>query len=212
MAQNEQHFNLDKVIDHFEQALNGNEDIFMEQYLEAYRELNKIFGILGRIFGFVESDVTEKVAILDTFLANDKANYSSVGTMIKHECHSNQCPKGNGSRTLLRLHRALQFIILFVEGLKNSQDNGMAISTVCKTSYDKTLANYHGFFIRKSVAVAVYTLPSREYIIKGFFTHADEDVSNQTIHILADKFKRVGQNVYDRIQEMYTHNNLLELP
>lgn len=76
------------------------------------------------MFSFVEADVTEKREILKVLHVNDSENYATVGRMVAYECCENNAPpKNQGSRTLLRLHRALQFVIFFVEDLRNASES-----------------------------------------------------------------------------------------
>lgn len=100
-----------KVVDHFEKALQGEDDVEMDQYLEGYTELNKFFALMGKVFGFVSSDVREKVHILEAFRKGDqKDNFATFKTTMEHEKESQLLEKKgyvSGSRTLLRLHRGM---------------------------------------------------------------------------------------------------------
>lgn len=100
-----------KVIDHFGKSVEGEEDVQMDEYLLAYTELNKFFALMGKVFGFVSSDVTEKVKILEAFRMGDqKDDFETFKTMMEHEKESNLLEKKgyvSGSRTLLRLHRGM---------------------------------------------------------------------------------------------------------
>lgn len=66
---------------------------------------------MGKVFGFVSSDVLEKVKILEAFRQGDhKTNFETFKTMMEHEKESNLLEKKgyvSGSRTLLRLHRGM---------------------------------------------------------------------------------------------------------
>lgn len=100
-----------KVIDHFGKSVHGEDDVQMDEYLLAYTELNKFFALMGKVFGFVSSDVTEKVKILEAFRLGDKeADFETFKVMMEHEKESNLLEKKgyvSGSRTLLRLHRGM---------------------------------------------------------------------------------------------------------
>ena len=67
--------------------------------------------MLGTVFGFVGSDVKDKVEILQGFrTGTNRAHYETVQKMIAYEKETGyirENKQGSGSRTLLRLHRSL---------------------------------------------------------------------------------------------------------
>lgn len=122
-------FDLVFVTEKFKGSLD-NEDIFMDFYLQAFREILKFvlillaleivniksfcrfFQLMGSIFGFVCSDVKSKVEILEEFRENKEvaAKFESVRKMIHYERDKELLSKKDyvsGCRTLLRLHRGL---------------------------------------------------------------------------------------------------------
>lgn len=66
---------------------------------------------MGTVFGFVSSDLKNKMEILSEFLKGEQsANFRTVKTMIEYEKNNSLLAKKgyvSGSRTLLRLHRGL---------------------------------------------------------------------------------------------------------
>ena len=66
---------------------------------------------MGTVFGFVSSDVKEKVEILEKLRGKENADsFLTIRTMMQYEQESNLLNKKDyvsGSRTLLRLHRGL---------------------------------------------------------------------------------------------------------
>ena len=169
-----------------------------------------MFNILGMIFSFVESDVKDKREILRKLHADDSENYLTVKSMINFEIVPEGKPKNNGSRTLLRLHRALEFIILFVQDIHKSTPESN-ISELFRISYDKSLAQYHGWFIRKTVGLASHAVPSRDFLLKVIFSNGDEP-SPDDVDRIAGKFVDVLQNVYNRVQVIYEERQILNLP
>lgn len=68
---------------------------------------------MGSIFGFISSDVVEKIGILHDLLKETKA-FTTVKGMIEYEKNNKVLDKKghtSGSRTLLRLHRGLGYYI-----------------------------------------------------------------------------------------------------
>lgn len=85
---------------------------------------------MGRLFSFVADDVKEKTQILTEHQQSAVGDrYQTAASMISYELHEvrildDQKQKfRNGSRTLLRLHRALLFIVKFIDAIKNPKDS-----------------------------------------------------------------------------------------
>uniref|UniRef100_A0A1I8A6V7 GLTP domain-containing protein n=1 Tax=Steinernema glaseri TaxID=37863 RepID=A0A1I8A6V7_9BILA len=205
-------FNITRVVELFSASLGDSEDdVELEPYVLAYRQLNKLFGVLGIIFKFVEKDVADKEGILARLLEKDGVSYRTVGSMLAHEVEPGKAPKDLGARTLLRLHRALEFVVLFVRRMHEmgAEDS---VSQVCRSCYEQTLAKHHGWLIRQSVSVASRTLPTREYLVKEIFAHHEDGVSQEAIDKHAIEFDDVVSKVYSRVQELYASKDLLNLP
>lgn len=123
-------FDLIFVTERFKSALESEDDILIEFYLQAFREILKFvykffkdnfynlflkcrfFHLMGSIFGFVYSDVKSKIEILEEFRENKdvKEKFESIKKMMNYERDSELLHKKDyvsGSRTLLRLHRGL---------------------------------------------------------------------------------------------------------
>jgi hypothetical protein len=64
---------------------------------------------LGVIFSFVEVDVKEKRSILRSLYEKDQQNYVTVQKMIAYEFSGSNIPNGQGSRTLLRYRKLIDF-------------------------------------------------------------------------------------------------------
>lgn len=108
-----------KVVKHFENSVQSSpDDVLMDEYLEGYTELNKFFALMGKVFGFVSSDVKDKVVILQTLRnGEEKDKFVSFKEMIEYERDNNLLEKKgytSGSRTLLRLHRGLGTSLIIV--------------------------------------------------------------------------------------------------
>lgn len=120
---------------------------------------------MGSVFGFVSSDLRAKMDILYEFL-NDEANsshFTTVRTMIQYEMSNDLLAKQSyvsGSRTLLRLHRGLDFIRLFLKRLSEMKEDDNT-SQACKECYNSTLAKHHPFLVRNGAKLAMYAMPNR---------------------------------------------------
>ena len=136
--------------------------------------------------------------------------YESVEKMMLHEIEVNKQTKAEllGSRTLLRLHRALLFTKLFLERL-GTMDNNDRVSNMATEVYGKSLANHHPWLIRNAAKLAMYSLPSRKDMIQKI---APDGIEEQ---ILKDKIAECVEAmtiVYDQTEALYTKHNLHALP
>lgn len=111
----------------------------------------------------------------------------------------------SGCRTLLRLHRGLDFTRNFLRKLAELGPDEKT-NDACKISYQETLAPYHTFLIRKGANLAMYALPTRDVLLKKVCKDVGESVK------ALPEMLQFTDVVYDRIQALYTLNDLLSLP
>jgi len=218
---------MDGVIGHSETNVTTNsaEDVCLADYIEAYDELNKMFPKLGRLFSFIASDVSDKTHILSQHLSSEiGGKYAFIGGMMEYEkneakilnhdnhkylvdLHQNN-HLANGSRTLLRLHRALLFVVEFIDGVRRSSDHDK-MTHVARHAYDSTLAAYHPWLIRKGVHVAVYALPFRHQLVADL---GGSTVTPEQAEQAMEEIVTTGRAVYNAVQKLYERYELLDLP
>ncbi len=109
----------------------------------------RFFDQLGYVFKFVKDDVVDKLGILQSFIDKDKKgerNFDTIQKGIDYETEHNliKSNPANFTRTLLRLHRALLFIVQFLDDLSNRPPSE-STSTIASISYDATLSNYRKY-------------------------------------------------------------------
>ncbi|XP_060828086.1 ceramide-1-phosphate transfer protein [Bombus pascuorum] len=195
------YFDLRLVHDHFDRALLQDDDIDLRAYLDAYNELYKFFQLMGSVFGFVSSDLKEKIQVLNDLINKDDRNYTTIKSMIEYEKENKILDKGdhsNGARTLLRLHRGLDFIREFLRQLGELSDSDKT-SSCCQDAYNKTLAKHHPWVVRKAAVVAMYTMPTRELLFRkvcGTDVQRNVDVLPKMLEVTTDVFNRT-HNLYD---------------
>lgn len=85
------------------------------------------------------------------------------------------------------------------------------LSTICRSSYEQTLSKYHGWLIRKCVAVAAHLLDSRDSFMRAITTK-NGSVSEEQRKSLMDRLVIAIESVNSRVQHIYESCNLLELP
>ncbi|KJH42643.1 glycolipid transfer protein [Dictyocaulus viviparus] len=196
-------FRIDVVLKNFQAASSEEhmEDVGLSHFIGAYEELNKFIGLLGKIFHFVQIDVREKTNKLQHLLESDPKSYRSVRSMVMFENERRHYP---GSKALLALHRALEFIVAFLTALARST-NDESVSAICRETYDVTLARFHNWVIRKAVGLAMYTLPSRGQLITSIQGSVPEE--NHIREILSNVVAKT-QVVYSRVHTIYTDYGL----
>ncbi|XP_074107414.1 ceramide-1-phosphate transfer protein [Cotesia typhae] len=201
-------FDLRTVHDNFDRALIEDDDVDIKAYLEAYNELYKFFQLMGSVFSFVSSDLKQKIDVLND-LVNKNDNYQSIKSMIDYEKENKLLEKSdytNGARTLLRLHRGLDFIREFLRQLEELKESDKT-SNCCQDAYQKTLSKHHPWVIRKAAVVAMYTMPTREVLFKkvcGENVQRNVDILPKMLEVTAD--------VFNRTHNLYELHNLHTLP
>ncbi|KAL3282352.1 hypothetical protein HHI36_005539 [Cryptolaemus montrouzieri] len=207
------YFDLRNVRENLQEAKLDNDDVDLQSYLKCFNELNKFFTLIGNIFGFVSSELEGKIQILKDFLnkPDEAHNFLTVKKMIDFEKEHNLLQKDNyisGSRTLLRIHRALEFIQAFLKAINGlKEDEGT--SGPCIDAYNCTLGNHHPFFIRTGAKLAMYTLPIKHELMLRVC--GSEDEIQKAEEILPETLD-ICSEIYDRIQRIYSERNLLSLP
>jgi len=169
---------------------------------------------MGTIFSFVSSDVHSKIATLQHHMASDVGHhYTAVEKMVEYEVASGitagmSSGQPSGTRTLLRLHRAMEFLILlFYEMAQSSADSAETFSALVGRAYNATLANHHPWVVRSAVSVALYAVPSRSSLVQRL----DPDGSEKRIIDQLNAAVLAMQPVYDRVQDLFSANGLLQL-
>ncbi|KAH3817294.1 ceramide-1-phosphate transfer protein-like [Dreissena polymorpha] len=210
MAAESDHFDLQRLHDLFYTCHAEDGTICLDNYVNAYEEISRMLKLMGTVFGFVNSDVIEKIGILrDYRKSNIGDHYKTIQMMIQYEVDNkltNCKKKASGARTLLRLHRALQFVVDLLQTLKDSDEHDK-MSKLTSESYYRTLSKHHPWIIRKGVDVAVYTLPSRKHFIEKL------KISNlETTDKLLEATASMGHRIFEVVEKIYSDFDLHQLP
>ncbi|KAM9299681.1 ceramide-1-phosphate transfer protein [Gastrophryne carolinensis] len=215
MSMAEEKFSLREVLVSFKSCLvDDDQDVLLEHYLNGWKGLVRFMNSLGTVFSFVSKDAVSKIQIMENFLCGEHGErYRTLQSMVEFEVSGNLVDvtkRGShpesGCRTILRLHRALRWLQLFLEKLRTSTEDSKT-STLCSEAYNNSLANYHPWLIRKTASVAFMVLPDRNTFFQVMNVGTEEDVVN----MLGEAMPYVS-NVYDCTQELYTQHNFLDLP
>ncbi|XP_038165088.1 ceramide-1-phosphate transfer protein [Cyprinodon tularosa] len=209
-----QKFSLQQVLDSFKLCLSPHKDVYLEHYVSGWRGLVKFLNSLGSIFGFISKDAVSKIQILVNFMKGESGSeYVTVQSMVKYELNNQLVDvdkKGiypeSGCRTLLRLHRALRWLELFLDRLRTSSENDKT-SVMCREAYNESLANHHPFMIRKAAGMAFLAIPGRA----AFFDVMNVGPPERVVAVLGEALPLISE-VYQITEELYTKHNLHDLP
>lgn len=172
----------------------------------------RFFKLTGRLFGFVAKDLEWKLSVIQEKLQDRDtgAQYTTVKKMAQYEVNNLlTLKKGNrhaGTRTLLRLHWALEFILQFMSRISQSKDHDKT-SHIAAEVYSETLSKHHPWITRKMAALAMYLLPSRKELISAMCKQ-----DNDTVLELLGKVGVAGIEVYTRIDKVLQDLDLLNIP
>lgn len=165
-----------------------------------------------------------KIALLESYLSDPDIGpkYETFQSMIKYEESEKllrDTKRPSGARTVLRLHRALQFFAEFMDELAHVPGSS-ATSHLARDCYRKTLAPFHSWLVQKSASLAMYALPDRDQLLCRSFSSGDEQPDTESdMSQLWDKqsetmmqLARLSRQVYEMVQKLFAENNLLDLP
>lgn len=124
---------------------------------------------MGTLFGFVANELVDKINVLQAFLSNVETSerFHSVKSMVQYEKDEGLLSKKgyvSGSRTLLRLHRGLDFSRTFLRRVHGLGECESTVGT-CKQVYKDTLANYHTLLVRTGANLAMLGMPTRDQLL-----------------------------------------------
>ncbi|KAK7905139.1 hypothetical protein WMY93_017746 [Mugilogobius chulae] len=214
VTSDDQKFCLKEVLATFRLCLSENKEVYLEHYVAGWRELVKFLNTLGSVFGFISKDAVSKVQILVNLLKSENASqYKTIQSMVKYEL-DNQLVDLNkagshptsGCRTLLRLHRALKWLELFLDSLRTSTEDSKT-SVLCADAYNASLAKFHPWVVRKAAGMAFILLPGRQ----AFFEIMNVGTPEQVVAMLGEAIPLINE-VYQITEALYAQHNILDLP
>ncbi|XP_029651669.1 ceramide-1-phosphate transfer protein-like [Octopus sinensis] len=200
-------FKLETLADALEKCQLEDNTLSMDAYLESYNEVTKFLYLLGKAFVFVGSEVNSKVSILYKYRnSSDGENYVTINRMMQYEIENEITTKNSlsGCRTLLRLHRAFEFVMEFIKQMRHAAED-VKLSVLTQKAYDDTLAKFHPWLVKQGVYIAMYTLPKKAQLVAKLKTEEDD---NKQI----DRVIEHSRIVYDTLQQLFVENELDDLP
>eukprot|EP00042_Codosiga_hollandica_P003365 m.13085 g.13085 ORF g.13085 m.13085 type:complete len:204 (-) comp18922_c0_seq2:145-756(-) len=184
------------------------EETVTEHYVQMWETLSAFLAPLGSVFGFITSDVNDKLVIIRKHIAIHGDNLSTLPKLFRFEVANKTTGGSNGMRSaslcIQRLHRAVEFIMMFLDQLEKSEET-VSPSKLASDSYAATLSQHHAWLVRKTVGVALHTMPNRPVLYQRMF--GTETKVPGLLGAIATNFKPT----YDRVQIVLTDLKLLDL-
>ena len=116
-----------------------------------------------------------------------------------------------GSRTLLRLHRALKFVMLFMKHVSADTSAERTVADIAYEAYEKSLANYHPWLLRHTAKVAVYALPSRDVLFSKLYP-GSYDRRTAHAHKRLNNVSETIEKLYSDVDVLFTKYEMHDLP
>lgn len=178
---------------------------------------------LGPMVGLISQEIESKTSIIRKLAENEDAQqlqqppgggaYHSVRSMITAELDRGmvnfQKWTDSGCRTLLRLHRALLWLQLFLEKLAdgNLEAVGRTPSQLCRAAYRVTLSQHHSWWVRNAAELAFASMPERPFFYKLMCVKTQTEAA-----AILQRVVMAIQEVYNRTQAALEEHEMLALP
>jgi len=208
-------FNLERLLKSFADCVDADGKIILTHYIVGYEELYKFLNLLGTVFGWVSTDVDAKLDVIrDHRKSESSEHYQDVHSMLKYEVDSKLIKykakdSKTGSRNLLRLHRALEYIVAFLEEVPNLETNDKCC-TISQNAYKATLQKFHPWVVQKAALLAMNLLPTKAGLIEKIC--GEDEAKIKRAHEALPAAVKAMQSVYKKTEEVYLEFELLNLP
>ncbi|CAF0826502.1 unnamed protein product [Brachionus calyciflorus] len=204
-------YNANRCLMYLKNSFANNEtSLDLVKFILAYKEMMKFFDQIGKVFGFVVSDIKDKFHKIDKAMIKDGNNnhYVTVHTAIEYE-KSTGFYNDNKSVTLslLRLMRGLDFLRKFIDSIYHNQNNSKKSHDLAWEVYEKTLAFRHKSMVRNLVKTGVHLLPKKQELFAKLCVGAGSINSDE---FFMEYFNTL-EKVYMILYNLYSENNFLEL-
>ena len=142
--------------------------------------------------------------------------YQNVQDMIAYEVNNKLIkPKARdsstGSRNLLRLHRALEYIIAFLKGVPDLE-LGAKCCPLSQEAYKATLMKHHPWVIQKAALLAMHMLPYKQGLVEKVSGKGLGSEEYKNAEEILPSGVKVMEEVYAKTNEVYVQYDILNLP
>merc|ERR1711981_111035 len=208
---------LEKLRVSFEGCIRDDGKILIKNYIDGFEELYKFLNLLGTVFGWVSTDVDAKMEVLRQHRKAENADkYENVQDMVAYEVDNKLIkPKARdsstGSRNLLRLHRALEYIIAFLKGVPDLGTDEKCCP-LSQDAYKRTLMKHHPWVVQKAATLAMHMLPLKKGLLEKVSGKEFGSDEYKAAEEILPRGVKVMEEVYAKTEEIYKQHDLLTLP
>lgn len=166
---------------------------------------------------FVTSDLESKIGLLENYRSMEKGGcnpaYLTIQSAIEYETKQNllrDSKRPSGARTILRLHRALEFLSALMMNLSKLDDENET-APAARDAYSNTLARHHPWTIRTIASFAMRTLPHKKNLVEsvlGKEKATNNTLTNEKMLVLSN----VTGTLFNVVDKYYEENDLKDLP
>ncbi|KAM8989718.1 ceramide-1-phosphate transfer protein [Ara ararauna] len=204
-------FSLREALSAFRGCVTERRELLLEPYVRGWRGLIRFLHGLGTVFSFISREAEAKVRLMEGYCRGPRRErYVSLQTMVEYELATGLVDRrkssDSGCRTVLRLHRALLWLQLFLEGLRTGGEDSRT-AAICTDSYNASLAAFHPWIVRKAATMAFRALPSRGAFLESMNVGSAEDA----VAVLGEALPYI-RDAYGITQELFARHRLLDLP
>lgn len=166
---------------------------------------------------FVTSDLETKIGLLEGYRNTEKGGcnpaYLTIQSAIEYETKENllrDSKRQSGARTVLRLHRALEFLSALMLNL-SKLDDAAETAPAAREAYSNTLAKHHPWTIRTIASFAMRTLPHKKTLVESVL--GKEHSTNATlVNEQMLRLANVTESLFNVVDKYYDENNIKDLP
>ncbi|KAG5852011.1 hypothetical protein ANANG_G00057910 [Anguilla anguilla] len=140
--------------------------------------------------------------------------YTSVRSMMRAELSRGvvnfERETGSGCRNLLRLHRSLLWLQLFLKKMAEGPDEEGRLRSpaeLCREAYEQALAPHHPWLLRRAAEVAFLAMPEWDTFFRLVCVQSQAEAAP-----VLDRVVRAIEEVYSRTQGALQEHGMLELP
>lgn len=128
------------------------------------------------------------------------------GKLINYEKLDEKNP--SGSRTLLRLHRALKMVSLILSKIAKEEHGGKMSTIAYEAYHGSPMPDHHPWVIRKAIGVAVYTLPDSS----TFCTDIAPGLCQTDLRPKLIKAAEIMDQIFMKTDKLFIENKLEAIP
>jgi len=190
-------------------------NISLKKYVDGYEQVYKFLNLLGTLFGWVATDVQNKIDVLRKHMDGpNKEHYSNISGMIEYEISTGQIMwkksnDGSGSRNLLILHRALEYVVAFLAKLDDIEEDEKC-TNISRDAYESTLMKYHPWVVQKAAKLAMNLLPTKKGLILKVAPSGDAEDVDKAYKEFPEAVESM-RKAYDEIEILCQKHNLQSL-